>query len=111
MIGDVSDRLLRYLSENPNAKNAEIANAVGTSSTAIKTFLCRYKSRGWLEITGYGENRTIKVLKPDENEKYDVKRDTYLMMLGKYAELFENATTIDDCVAIGKNVLRILEKL
>lgn len=43
----------------------------------------------------------------DDNEK----RDTYLLMLTKYSELFENSNNLDECVAVGKNILRILEKL
>lgn len=111
MRGEISERLFRFLSENPNASNTQIAEACGTNSNAIRTFLYRYKTRGLLDIRGYGENRSITVLKPDEDEQYDVKRDTYLLMLAKYSELFENSNNLDECVAVGKNILRILEKL
>lgn len=110
MRGDMTAKLFKYIRENPHASNKDIAFNIGTTEGAVKAFIYRYRERGELNVNGYGEDRTVTIIENNDTS-FDIKRDTYLMMLGKYSEFFENTENLAECVDIGKVILKVLEKL
>lgn len=104
------DLLLMYLVENPCASNQQIASSMGMGESYVRTTISRQKQRGWLLISGHGENRRIEVLKhitADENK--DQQKRIAEEVLDVQLKFFREAATFKKRLRVG-NEIRELRK-
>lgn len=104
------DEMLFYLKEHPKATNQEVAEALGISSDHAKGAIAKQKKRGWLVITGRGENRHIDVLKPfTAEENKEKQKQIGEEVLGIQLRFFRDATHFKKRLRVG-NEIRELRK-
>lgn len=122
MAATTTDRILEYLRENPEAKNAEIADEVGCADQTIRTLIARLKQRKDIDIQHNGDGRRcITVLKEPGTETtqpdgmpYDVpyfKREMYRAIAEQYFIDFVEAGSYSERLEIGRMICRILENI
>lgn len=101
------NKVLKYVSKNPAASSADIAEALGTSKKVVDIYLTRLEKQERLMISTLEGARNIEVLEAPK----EFKRAVYEMMVEKYLEDFEAAELYVERLEIGKLILRLLERM
>lgn len=100
-------KVLKYVSEKPEASSAEIAEALGSNKKVVDIYLARLEKQEKIRITYIEGQRSIVVLEVPK----EFKRSVYEMMVEKYLDDFEAAELYVERLEIGKLILRLLERM
>lgn len=104
-------KLLEFLSENPQKTNKELAEELKMTEGYVKTELSRLKTSGYIFIGTESDTRTITVIRGVSTTRSDYKKDIYQELLDGYMQDFREAETRTDRREVGSLILRIIERL
>lgn len=109
----MSHRLMDYLRDNPTATNEELSNALKAQECNVRSLLSRLNTRGWVKVNGKNGNRTVEVIKGEDEEPSikEYKRDTYFEMLPKALDAYNQATNAEELNVTAKIVFKILDNI
>lgn len=106
------ERLYNYLMDNPTASNTEIADALGMSYGAAKSYVHRLKSKGLIEIGYEGTSRVCTITKEypiqSVRKPRSYKQEVYVELVEGYREDFRECVTFEERLKVGREIRIIL---
>ncbi len=112
-------RVADYLTENPQATNSEVSDALGINENSVKAYLSQLKNGGFFKVKQTDGERHVVSIKEFTGikttaataGKIKLKQEVYNKLLECYMADLDLSDDVEMHLKLGKSILRILDNL